>query len=706
MELRFPMEKRHGAAAAIGTWALLFCATLAVYFPALRGGMLWDDDHHLTSPGLQSIHGLWRIWFDVGATQQYYPLLHSAFWIEHRMWGDSVLGYHLVNLALHATAAFLVILIVRRLSLPGAWLAGLLFALHPVCVEAVAWISEQKSTLSAVLYLASALAYLKFDESRRRSLYALAGALFVLALLAKTVTATLPAALLVILWWKRGRLRWRLDVFPLAPWLALGAAAGLFTGWMERTSIGAQGPEFALPLVDRFLIAGRVLWFYAAKLVWPAGLTFTYPRWTVDARQPWQFLFPLGAIAVSLGFVWLARRYRGPLAGFLFFAGTLFPVLGFLDVYPFLFSFVADHFQYLASLGILVPAAAGLAIAARRLRPIASTFAAVALVFVLGALTWRQAGMYRDSETLYRVTLARNPASWMAHNNLCSLLLARPGKLQEAAAECQSALRLRPRFAEAHNNLGSAWAQVPDRLPDAIAQFRTAFEIKPQFADAHFNLANALAQIPGRQSEAIAEYQTALRIRPDYLAAHLNLGALLLRTPGRLADAMAEDRAALELNPDLAEVHNNLGSALAQIPGRSPDAMAEYRAAIALDPHYAKAHNNLGSMLAEMPGQLTEAIAEYQAALRSNPEYAEAHQNLGVAFARAGRMPEAIAEFEAVLRVNPQSAQAHYNLGVLLAKSGRVPEALRHLEASLYLNPNPQLQAIVDRLSKAKTAPR
>jgi len=701
------MEKRLGAVRAIGTWALLFFATLIAYLPALRGGLLWDDDHHITTPDLQSLHGLWRIWFDPGATQQYYPLLHSAFWIEHRIWGDSVLGYHLANVLLHATAAFLLLAILRRLSLPGAWLAGFMFALHPICVEAVAWISEQKSTLSGVLYLCSALAWLHFDQTRSKRKYFLATGLFVLALLSKTVTATLPAALLVVLWWKRGRVDWRRDARPLLPWLALGACAGIFTAWMERTSIGAQGPDFALTLAARFLLAGRAICFYAGKLLWPAGLMFTYPRWTFDTREWWQYGFPALVVAVAIALALAARRHRGPLAGFLFFAGTLFPVLGFLNVYPFLFSFVADHFQYLACLGIIVPAACGLAMAARRVwpgpSPLPRICAAAALSAVLGVLTWRQSVMYRDAETLYRTTLARNPASWMARQNLCAMLLRRPGGLAEAIAQCEAALRIRPDYAEAHNNLGSAWAQMPDRLADAIAEFRAALAAKPEFAEAHFNLANALARIPGRQLEAIAQYGAALRIRPAYLEAHMNLGTVLSRMPGRMEDAIAEYREALRLDPNLAEAHNNLGSALAQLPGRLADAIAEYRAALEIDPQYAKAHNNLGSLLAEMPGRLPDAIGEYQAAVRANPAYADAHYNLGVALAKAGRTPEAIGEFETVLRLEPNSAKAHYNLGVLLSRTaGRLPEALAHFDAALRISPDPELRRMVDRLRAAQ----
>src|SRR5579884_482884 len=255
-------------------WLLIFAAALICYWPAMNGKPVWDDDVHLTRPWLQGFDGLRMIWFQLGATQQYYPLLHSAFWVEHRLWGDAVFWYHLLNVLLHACSACLVVLIARRLALPGAYVAGLVFALHPVCVEAVAWISEQKSTLSGAFCLASAFVYLGYDDTRRRSRYWLAFALFALALLSKTVTATLPATLLVVLWWKRGKLGWKRDVLPLAGWIALGAGVGVFTAWVERTYIGAEGADYTLTLVQRFLLAGRAIWFYAAKLIMPVNLMF------------------------------------------------------------------------------------------------------------------------------------------------------------------------------------------------------------------------------------------------------------------------------------------------------------------------------------------------------------------------------------------------------------------------------------------------
>ena len=408
-----------------GTAALILVLALACYWPALHGSLVWDDDGHVTKPELQSFAGLLQIWFNVHATQQYYPLLHSAFWAEHLLWGDAALGYHLVNVLQHAAAAFLLVLVLRRLRLPGARLAGVIFTVHPVCVESVAWISEQKNTLSLVLYLLAALAYLRFDAERTRSgagrLYALASVLFVMALLTKTVTATLPAALLVIFWWQRGRLDWRRDAKPLIPWFVLAAASGLFTAWVERTIIGAEGTAFDLSIVERTLLAGRVIWFYLGKLLWPHPLIFVYPRWDAGADAPgWAGYLLLAGVVTAV--LWaLQRRARGPLAAWLFYVGSLFPALGFFNVYPFVFSYVADHFQYLASMGIIAAASCGavrlLSRAAPALR--AGGWGLVgALVAALAVLAHVQSGAYADEPTLYNATLELNPGAWMAHNNL------------------------------------------------------------------------------------------------------------------------------------------------------------------------------------------------------------------------------------------------------------------------------------------------
>ena len=419
----------------LGLAALLLCLLLVVYAPALNGGLLWDDDAHITRPSLQSFSGLASIWFQPGATQQYYPLLYTAFWIEHGLWGDALFFYHLLNLLLHAASALVLVAILRRLSIPGAWLAAFAFALHPVQVESVAWIAEQKNTLSTLFYLTSALLYLEFDRTRARRIYWIAFGLFAAALMSKSVTATLPAALLVVFWWRRGSLNWKQDVLPLVPWLGIGALAGLFTARFEHNVIGAQGQLYALTLAQKMLLAGHVICFYASKLIWPFDLTFIYPHWTIDTHIASEYGFLAAVLVTALVLAALARKWRGPLAGFLFFVGTLFPVLGFLNVYPFRFSYVADHFQYIACLGIIVPAAAGLALASKKLAGGAARavfWLGPVAVAALAFLTWNQAGFYSDAETLYRETVARNPDSWMARSNLGSILMRVPGKSNEA----------------------------------------------------------------------------------------------------------------------------------------------------------------------------------------------------------------------------------------------------------------------------------
>ena len=577
--------------------AALLLAVLLAYSPAWNGGLLWDDAAHLTRADLRSWHGLWRIWFEPGATQQYYPLVHSFFWVQQRLWGDATPGYHLVSIVLHCAAAALAALALLRLPVPGAWLAAAIFALHPVQVESVAWITEQKNTLSAVFYLGAALCYLRFEERREARSWAVALLLFLLALASKSVTATLPAALLLLHWWRRGRPAFRRDVVPLLPFFALGIASGLFTAWVERHLVGAEGGAFAsLTPADRVLIAGRAAWFYLGKLAWPANLVFIYPRWSVSRSAFWQYLHPAAALA-ALAVLWaLRKRLPGALVGTLFFLGTLFPALGFFDVYPFLFSFVADHFQYLASLGIIALFAAGAAtLLPGAFSPKLRQALCVALLAVLAALTWKQSHLYADRETLYRATLRGNPECWMAWNNLSGVLLEQ-GDPEGALPLAQRALELRPKYPEAHDNAG-------------LALFGQ-----------------------GRADEAIRHYRSALELDPDYAEARNNLG-FALAAQGQIDEAIEQYRKALEADGGNAGIHYNL--AMAQIQtGAEQAALVHLRQAVALRPDWLQAHNNLGILLARS-GRLAEAIEEFRKALQIAPESVEVRRNLDIALARS-----------------------------------------------------------------------
>jgi tetratricopeptide (TPR) repeat protein len=680
---------------------LVVCATLLAYLPALRGGFIWNDSDYVTAPALRSLAGLLRIWTRVGATQQYYPLLHSAFWVQHRLWGDSPLGYHLATVLLHAASAVLFALVLRRLLSGGpeegqplggaAWLAALVFALHPVHVESVAWISEQKNTASLAFYLAAALAYLRFDEDRRPGSYAAALGLFACSLLCKTVTATLPAALLVVFWWRRGGLRWRRDVVPLIPWLALGAAAGLFSSWVERRYVGAEGADFDISGAARVLVAGRAVWFYIGKLAWPFGLNFLYPRWSVDPSAPWQWLFPLGVIAVGAALWALRRRGRGPLAAYLFFVGSLFPALGFVNLYGARYSWVWDHWQYLADLGPIAIACVGLtwAWSASPLPRGLGTGLAAALLALLGSLTWAHCRMFHDDETLYRTTLERNPGSWLARNNLGTLLGSVPGRETEAIAQLQEAVRIEADLATSNYNLATVLARVPGRSKEAIAAFEEALRLMPAYADAHSNLGIVLARTPGRLDDAVAQYKEALRILPGSAETHNNLGNALARMPGRLGDAVVQYEEALRINPGFAVAHSNLGLALLVIPGRLDDAVAHLEEAVRLEPDHPEAHFNLANALRMSPARLGDAIAQYDEAIRLNPAYAEARSNLGTLLAHVpGRLDDAVAQYEEALRLRPDAALVHMDLAIALLRiPERAGEARAHLETALRLNP-------------------
>jgi tetratricopeptide (TPR) repeat protein len=544
---------------------LLVIVTLFIYLPAWNGTPIWDDDAHLTKPELRSLEGLGRIWTEPGATQQYYPVAHSFFWVEHQLWGDWPAGYHLLNILLHCASALLLVRILRHLEIRGAWLAAAIFALHPIQTESVAWISELKNMLSGVFYLGSILVYLKFDRTRNLPSYAAALALFFLGLMSKTVIATLPGAVLIIFWWKRGKLSWRRDVLPLIPFFLLGTVAGLFTAWVEQSLIGAEGADFNYTAVERILIAGRVIWFYLGKFLWPLDLMFVYPRWEVSQTVWWQYLYPAAVLLLVGLLAWLSRRWRAPLAAFLFYVVTLFPVLGFLNVYPFRYSLVADHFQYLANLGLIALVAAEVAMLfehRQNWERVIGYALCLAILALLASLTWRQSAMYTNVETLWQFTIDRNPNAWMAHNNLGTVMLKK-GQVDNAIFHFRKALEIKPDHADAQANLGSALLQKGE-LDEAIARYDKALEIKPDYALVHYDLGNALV-LKGQVDEAVAQYEKALEIKPDSSEVCNNLGIVLFQM-GKVDEAIGYYQKALEINPQYVEARGNLAWALATSP--------------------------------------------------------------------------------------------------------------------------------------------
>lgn len=647
---------------------------LLAYVPAMQAGFIWDDESYVTqNAAVQATDGLGRIWFDVTATPQYYPLVYSTFWLEHRLWGLHPTGYHVVNILLHGIAAVLLWRLLRRLAVRGAWLAAAIFAVHPVCVESVAWVTERKNVLSAVFYLSSALAYVVFCDAaggggrkeRRWGFYMLSVALFISALLSKTVTCTLPAAILLVLWWKRDRLAWR-DIWPLLPMFAVGAGMGLMTAWLEKSHVGASGGEWSLTLAQRCLLAGRVPWFYFSKVILPVNLCFIYGHWEIQVRQWWQYVFPAAVVAVVV-VLWLLRRRvgKGPLVGVLFFLVTIAPAMGFFNIYMMRYTYVADHFQYHAVMGLAAVLGAVLATVGTTPAPLsgksgvqASTgskknlgqlVAAAGLVLLLGTLTWRRCHVYRDVRALWEDVLAKNPASLVAWDGLGAFYLER-GELAKAESCYLESIRVRP--------------DLPDQ---------------------YMNLANVLVEMH-RYDEAIRRYEEALRVRPDYAPAMTGLGVLLSGL-GRHDDAIRFLSKVRELRPNDAIAHFNLGMAY-RGQGNAAEAVRLLSAGLAIKPD-AKAHVQLATILAEK-GDLEGAASHCHKALSLDQSSADAHRILADIRIRQGRVADATAELRLALKLRPDWPVVMNNLAWILAthpspdvRNG--PEAVRLAERVIQL---------------------
>ncbi len=772
-------------------WAFLLIALVFIsYARVFNADFIWDDESHLTrNPCIIGPLGLKEIWTSARAV--YYPLVLTTFWIVHKFVGLSPWPYHLLNVLLHAGSAVLLWQILRQLNVRGAWLGAALWALHPVMVQSVAWVTELKNTQSGFFYLVSIFCFLKWadvksvslpsplpsqgrgqgegfsiksetqaansfasilsplrrgdagpsaanTELRPRShgcwwIFALSLLFFILATLSKPSVVMLPVVLALCIWWRTGRIRWR-DVAVLASFVIISALASVWTILEQKFHAGAIGAEWAQTWPERVIIAGRAIWFYLAKLIWPHPLIFIYPRWEIDSSQLIAYLPLLAALAGLFG-LWLnrAKWSRAVLLAAAYYVVSLFPVLGFFSVYFFRYSFVSDHFQYLASMGPLALASAGIVTGFSRLtasrhlsvlpsksrqRPpqgsgVAGSAVATTplvgtcgvLLLLLVVLTWRQTAVYHNLVTLYTATLTKNPGCWMAHYNL-GIVLNEQGNTDGAIAHYRQAVELRPSYAEAHYNLGGLL--VHKGQPDeAIAHYEKALEINPADAEAHNNLGATLFA-SGRVDEAVTHYRKAIAIQPDYADASCNL-AIALLSKGDLDGAIAGYSACLAVSPNQAEAQYNLASALFRI-GRTDEAIAHYQKVLELRPENADAHANLGSVFLAK-GRVRDAIAQYRDALRIAPENVPAQSNLAWLLATAAD-PSLRNGSEAVLlaeRAESESSRSENRAIVLrtlaaaYAETGRFVDAKKTAEQALQaaeIQGNPTLSsALRDEIS-------
>jgi tetratricopeptide (TPR) repeat protein len=645
-------------------------ATVVAYLPSMHGGLLWDDRAHITSPALQSLDGLRRIWLSPRVLQQYYPVLGSVFWLEWQLWQANTFAYHVAKVAEHVLAAGLLWGVLRTLRVPGAWFAAALFALHPVSVESVAWISEQKNTLSAVFGLAAVWCYLKFDARAAsdgprvtlaehlgqggRGTYALALLLFVLAVLSKSVVATLPAVLLVIAWWKRGRVDLRRDVVPLLPWFLVAVVFGAVTVWFERVVVGARGGGFELGIVERLLLAPRIVWFYLGKLAWPSPLIFFYPRWTVDPGG-WIWWLALVAFVVATALlVWWSMRpapegasssRRAPLAAFLVFVGTLVPVLGFLNVYPFRFSYVADHFQYLAQVSVFALVAGVVAHVAQRsaLRRRVAAGAGVVVLATCGWLTWKQNDQYGyDAIHHYQTILAENPTAWIAYENWGDEL-QRQGRFDEAVPLFRRALEGDPRYFEATRDLAVALDRA-GHLPDALPYFEQAARLDPD-PKASENLLGVALLRSGRVNDAISHLERAVSLGEaegtPIATFYLDLGRAYVKA-NRLEDGVKEFRRARALagaDSLLPDYDALLADALVRL-GREGEAEPHLRRAVDADAGDAVHRLDLGR-IEYRSGRYADAERHLSEAIRLQPDMVDAYVGLAFTYHSLDKAAEA-----------------------------------------------------------------
>ena len=554
-------------------WGLLLVAiTVTAYIPVWHAGFIWDDDKFLLeNPLIRMPDGLYRFWF-TASSPDYFPATSSTLWFEWRLWGKNPLGYHLVNLFLHALSSLLWWRVLVRLKIPGAWLAAALFAVHPVNVESVAWITERKNTLAMFFFVLTLLWYLRFEDTGRRPWYCVSAGAFALALLSKTAVAPLPLVFLGLAWWRQGKVE-RRDLWHSIPFFGMATVMALITIWFQyHLSIGSDIVRED-GFFSRLAGAGWAAWFYLYKAVIPLNLIFVYPRWKIDAAN---LLSYVPVFLATTGFLvcWHYRRQWGKawLLGLGYFVVMLLPVLGFLNIYFMRYSLVADHWQYFSIIGPIALIAAGITRGlhsfGERKQLLLPVICGILLI-ALGGLTWRQCGMFADVETLWRTTLAGNPDSSMVYNNLGGILLEK-GQTNEAITLFQKALEVEPEHANAHDNLGNALRQM-GRADEAIVHFERALEIQPDHAKAHNSFGSVLRQM-GRVDEAIVHFERALEIQPGFVNAHNNL-AFALHQKGMLDEAIVHFQRSLELQPDEAGAWNNLANALIQ-RGRVREAIA------------------------------------------------------------------------------------------------------------------------------------
>jgi Tfp pilus assembly protein PilF len=575
-----PPAPAAGAAADRWHWLLLqatiiVLAGLWIYSPTYHGQWLWDDDQLVwQNPFVKdtSLRGLAKLWFNPEGAD-FFPLSYTAMWAQWAFFDDKPTGYHVTTILLHIVGSLLLWTLLARMRIPGAWLSGLLFAVHPVAVESVAWVAETKNTLSMPLFLLSCICWVAQDDlqheesptARASGLYIASIVFFLLAMFAKTSMVAMPVVLLLHAWWKRGKVT-TVDVLRAAPFFAISLTLGIITcNYQWYRAIGAE-KIIVGGVFSRIATAGMAILFYLKQIVWPVGLLPIYPKWEVDPPKPEQFLaWPL--IFTAAAWCWANRGTWGrhALLGVGFFLLMVAPVLGFVTISYMRISWVADHFIYLPMIGPIALIGAAIAWLYDRIeegsRPVFVAGGGVILA-TFCTLSFLYANAWANEESLWTYTLRGNDDAWQAHNRLGAQFFQR-GDVQNAFTHFTKATTLRPDLGETHNNLGTAYSAM-GRLDEAIAEFYEANRRTPNVDALQLNLANTLFAAK-RYAEACAPFRALLTRSPDNATLHNNLAVTLLRAGDR-EESIRHFRIALKLQPGLKDAIEGLAVATGEKP--------------------------------------------------------------------------------------------------------------------------------------------
>ncbi|MBF0276983.1 MAG: tetratricopeptide repeat protein [SAR324 cluster bacterium] len=676
----------------IGALFLLGMLTFGAYFPVSDAGTIIDDSKfYLDDPLVNAGDGWRQIWFNPlqnNGVWPYIPLTRSSFWLERQIFGVNFRISHWLNVIFHFMSAVLLWQILRNMKLQGAWMIGMCFAIHPLHVQSVAWITERKNVLAGVFFMLTFWAFLQFDEKKEKHWYWCTLILYACALLSKSSTIMLPLLFVIYRMW-RGTSWNKAEIRGLLPFFLLAGGSACTRIWFELHSFGASGEAFARSFSERLLTAAHIPYFYLSKIFFPHPLIFTYPKWVMDPAQVSHY-FPLVSIFLSMGLLLLKYREWGR-ALFLCLAAygiLLFPVLGFFNNAWTKFSFVTDHWAYLPSIPVFIFSIQGsLKLAEKGLQKKswlahhARWWSMALFGSILFALTWNQVAQYKDRQTLWQATLSNNPNAWLAYGEL-ALEYAKKKQYKEALAHYNQAISLYPDYWEAYSNRANLFAGL-NQQERALADYDKAISLDPGSWQNYSNRGNIFSRL-NRLDRALEDYNKAIALGPHYAEAHFNRGNLFLKM-GKNQQALEDYNKGLHLKAN-AKAYVNRGHLFARMRQYS-NAAEDFTRAIKLAPDFADARYSRGIVFLNT-GEYKRALEDFNEAVRLLPGMAKFHYSRGITHDRMEQHERALEDFNLVIKLQHEFRGVYYNRGNTYFKLQQYEKALEDYDRSLRAHPN------------------